>query len=217
MQHFRSDPHVNVTSPAQVAVVGDRLFTDVMMANMMGSHSVWVKDGVIPEKGIVSVMISHSSDSESTWLLTGSSLFDWKSSWPASYSAEAMCHRIHRVISNEHLYTSSELCRLSTLAVCQKALRHAAHSEHSPFPRDLDKLLDIRPQLSWLLHSCKVPTGVVSIGVDKIVLGGNPTDWGRDQLFGKPRKAHRLGALCVHIEPLSYRVPIWSVELKSDQ
>ncbi|CUS07323.1 unnamed protein product [Tuber aestivum] len=31
----------------QVAVVGDRLFTDVLMANMMGSWAVWVNTGVI--------------------------------------------------------------------------------------------------------------------------------------------------------------------------
>ena len=44
-----------MTSASQIAVVGDRLFTDVMMANLMGSHGVWIKDGVIAEKSIVSV------------------------------------------------------------------------------------------------------------------------------------------------------------------
>ncbi|KAI5840247.1 mitochondrial PGP phosphatase-domain-containing protein [Morchella snyderi] len=42
---------IGVTRPDQVAVVGDRLFTDVLMANLMGSYAVWVKEGVIsPEK-----------------------------------------------------------------------------------------------------------------------------------------------------------------------
>jgi len=34
-----------VTRPDQVVVVGDRLCTDVLMAGMMGSWSVWVRDG----------------------------------------------------------------------------------------------------------------------------------------------------------------------------
>lgn len=35
-----------VESNDQVAVVGDRLLTDVMMANLIGSYGVWVRDGV---------------------------------------------------------------------------------------------------------------------------------------------------------------------------
>ena len=34
------------------------MFTDVMMANMMGSHAVWVKDGVVPDHGIVGDFLS---------------------------------------------------------------------------------------------------------------------------------------------------------------
>ena len=34
-----------ITRPDQVVVVGDRLCTDVLMAGMMGSWSVWVRDG----------------------------------------------------------------------------------------------------------------------------------------------------------------------------
>ncbi|RPA93549.1 HAD-superfamily phosphatase [Choiromyces venosus 120613-1] len=37
----------DVTRADQVAIVGDRLFTDVLMANMMGSWAVWVKTGVV--------------------------------------------------------------------------------------------------------------------------------------------------------------------------
>ena len=46
-----------VERPDQVAVVGDRLFTDVLMANMMGSWGIWIKDGVRPasEKFVSSV------------------------------------------------------------------------------------------------------------------------------------------------------------------
>ena len=35
-----------VTSADEIAVVGDRLSTDVLMASLMGAWSVWVHDGV---------------------------------------------------------------------------------------------------------------------------------------------------------------------------
>lgn len=53
MKYFRDSPDSGVTKTSQVAVVGDRLFTDVMMANMMGSYGVWVRDGVVADHGIV--------------------------------------------------------------------------------------------------------------------------------------------------------------------
>jgi len=54
MSYFRSKPETGVTSPSQIAIVGDRLFTDVMMANMMGAYGFWIRDGVVEEKGLVS-------------------------------------------------------------------------------------------------------------------------------------------------------------------
>ncbi|PSR77491.1 HAD superfamily phosphatase [Coniella lustricola] len=48
MDYFRKHPETGVTSPGQIAVVGDRLSTDMMLANLMGSYGVWVKDGVVP-------------------------------------------------------------------------------------------------------------------------------------------------------------------------
>lgn len=56
MEYFRQHPETGVTNPSQIAVVGDRLSTDIMLANMMGSYGVWVKDGVVPlqQKSIVS-------------------------------------------------------------------------------------------------------------------------------------------------------------------
>lgn len=53
ISYFRNAPDADVTSPSQVAVVGDRLFTDIMMANMMGSYGVWVKDGVVKDHSLV--------------------------------------------------------------------------------------------------------------------------------------------------------------------
>ena len=48
MEYFRKHPETGVTRPDQIAVVGDRITTDVMIANLMGSYAVWVKDGVVP-------------------------------------------------------------------------------------------------------------------------------------------------------------------------
>ena len=45
--------HFGGIEPARVVVVGDRLFTDVVMANAMGSRSVWVRQGVVPDRGFV--------------------------------------------------------------------------------------------------------------------------------------------------------------------
>lgn len=40
-----------------IAIVGDRLLTDMCLANEMGSWGVWVKDGIVPfeSKSIVSL------------------------------------------------------------------------------------------------------------------------------------------------------------------
>jgi phosphatidylglycerophosphatase GEP4 len=56
MEYFLKYPETGVTRPDQIAVVGDRLTTDVMMANLMGSYAIWVKDGVVPveETSVVS-------------------------------------------------------------------------------------------------------------------------------------------------------------------
>ncbi|CCE82590.1 Piso0_002322 [Millerozyma farinosa CBS 7064] len=43
MSYFRDQ---GITDPKQIAVVGDRLFTDIVMANMMGSWGFWISDGV---------------------------------------------------------------------------------------------------------------------------------------------------------------------------
>ncbi|KAI1487295.1 mitochondrial PGP phosphatase [Biscogniauxia mediterranea] len=48
MAHFKRHPETGVTHPSQVAIIGDRLMTDMMLANMMGSWGLWIKDGVKP-------------------------------------------------------------------------------------------------------------------------------------------------------------------------
>lgn len=55
MEYFKQHPETGVTHPSQIAVVGDRLTTDMMLANMMGGWGFWIRDGVIPlqKKSIV--------------------------------------------------------------------------------------------------------------------------------------------------------------------
>ncbi|KAK4137527.1 HAD-superfamily phosphatase [Trichocladium antarcticum] len=48
LAYFRQHPETGVTGPHHIAIVGDRLATDMMLANMMGSWGVWVKEGVVP-------------------------------------------------------------------------------------------------------------------------------------------------------------------------
>ncbi|KAH7362638.1 HAD superfamily phosphatase [Plectosphaerella cucumerina] len=48
MEYFRKHPETGVSHPSQIAVIGDRLSTDMMLANMMGAWGFWVKDGVVP-------------------------------------------------------------------------------------------------------------------------------------------------------------------------
>ncbi|SCU98408.1 LAFA_0G17700g1_1 [Lachancea sp. 'fantastica'] len=49
LQHFAK--HNITDDPREIAVVGDRLFTDIIMSNLMGSHGVWVREGVKPPSG----------------------------------------------------------------------------------------------------------------------------------------------------------------------
>ncbi|KAF2156650.1 HAD-superfamily phosphatase [Myriangium duriaei CBS 260.36] len=51
-RYFEKRQDTQVTSPSQIAVVGDRLFTDVMLANMMGARAIWVRDGVVGNQNI---------------------------------------------------------------------------------------------------------------------------------------------------------------------
>lgn len=51
MEYFQKN---NVCdSPSEVAVVGDRLFTDMMMANIMGAKGIWVKEGVVTSNSLI--------------------------------------------------------------------------------------------------------------------------------------------------------------------
>lgn len=48
MNYFRGHGDLAVHDPCEVAVIGDRLLTDVMLANMMGACGIWLREGVVP-------------------------------------------------------------------------------------------------------------------------------------------------------------------------
>ena len=81
LQYFRNASDVQITAPAQIAVVGDRLFTDTLLANTMGWHSLWVKDGVLTRKGLVSSsmkgMTNDKTDSTYQWARVEHSLAEF--------------------------------------------------------------------------------------------------------------------------------------------
>lgn len=56
MQYFAARPELGVTHPSQVAVVGDRLLTDIYMANSGGMYGLWTRDGVVPPQGMVGMV-----------------------------------------------------------------------------------------------------------------------------------------------------------------
>jgi phosphatidylglycerophosphatase GEP4 len=58
MEYFRNQPDSGVTKESQVAIVGDRLFTDILMANMMGAYGLWIKDGTVKNNGLVSFSLT---------------------------------------------------------------------------------------------------------------------------------------------------------------
>ncbi|KAI9744787.1 MAG: hypothetical protein M1818_001712 [Claussenomyces sp. TS43310] len=68
MDYLRSQKETINVRPEQVAVVGDRLMTDAVMANVMGAYGVWVKDGVVSRdrKSVWDCAVVRSSSSEIT-------------------------------------------------------------------------------------------------------------------------------------------------------
>ena len=53
-EYLRNIPKIRVEHPSHVAVVGDRLFTDIVMASTMGFWSIWIEVGVVENNGFVS-------------------------------------------------------------------------------------------------------------------------------------------------------------------
>lgn len=69
LKHFIERSDTGVTKPSQIAVVGDRLSTDVLMANMNGFWGLWVKNGVVPEKSIVRSGFLRRDSPGTDWVL----------------------------------------------------------------------------------------------------------------------------------------------------
>ena len=51
---LQSRPGLDLTHPSQIAVIGDRLMTDIMMANLIGCWGIWIQDGIQPDVSAVS-------------------------------------------------------------------------------------------------------------------------------------------------------------------
>lgn len=51
MEYFKK--HNVCENPSEVAIVGDRLFTDIIMANIMGAKGVWINVGVVQSNSLI--------------------------------------------------------------------------------------------------------------------------------------------------------------------
>ena len=58
LEYLRAKQSLQDVQPNQIAVIGDRLLTDVMMANLAGCWAIWIKDGVVVNNGPVSARTS---------------------------------------------------------------------------------------------------------------------------------------------------------------
>lgn len=53
---FLQKSDAKVDRADQVVIIGDRLFTDVKMGNLMGAWSIWIKDGPVKNSSLVSFL-----------------------------------------------------------------------------------------------------------------------------------------------------------------
>jgi HAD superfamily phosphatase (TIGR01668 family) len=108
MKYFAQAEDVEITSPSQIAVVGDRLLTDVMMANMMGSYGFWIKDGVTERKSIV----SHSAKYFHRISLSENSSRKRRCGYRISYLDVAMSHQILKAILSDKPENTQNICNI---------------------------------------------------------------------------------------------------------
>ncbi|KAJ2904303.1 hypothetical protein MKZ38_008362 [Zalerion maritima] len=115
MEYFRQHPETGVKGPRDIAVVGDRLMTDMVLANMMGSWGVWVRDGVVPLEGKSMVRMpnrnskrtkAHRWDEEEQRIKAANnfriSFHVLNDILPLSLLLEALRQEIREVPSNNH-------------------------------------------------------------------------------------------------------------------
>lgn len=98
MHHLRNS-ETGVTCASQVAIVGDRLFTDMLMANMMGSYGLWIQKGVVEDHGIVRTC--GSSYDIFTYVNSSHSSLGWREVFLRSCYAEATLRHCLAAISSE--------------------------------------------------------------------------------------------------------------------
>lgn len=105
MDYFSQHPETGVTDPSHVAVVGDRLTTDMMLANMMGGWGFWIMDGVVPmrQKSIVSELCVLCSETDANRFVSHS-FQEWSAIFQISLLLEASSPRIPSVRNELSLY-----------------------------------------------------------------------------------------------------------------
>lgn len=64
LDHFNRVPDASPLKPSEIAVIGDRLLTDVMLANILGACSFWIRDGVEVQNDPVSVPKTSASQTQ---------------------------------------------------------------------------------------------------------------------------------------------------------
>jgi hypothetical protein len=111
MAHFQKHPEVGVTHPSQVVIIGDRLMTDMMLANMMGSRGIWIRNGVAPlaEKSMVCLFLPTLPSSLSCFanhfLLSSSQ--NLNTEWLLSSLRVDLRHQTHLVPLSSQAFTQS--------------------------------------------------------------------------------------------------------------
>lgn len=149
MEYFRNHAaDANVTSPNQIAVVGDRLATDVMMANMIGFWSVWIKDGVVNQNKLVSLWSWHKLCYIRNWLISSSR--DGSFACQVICCAEALsprnprsncCRILTRHCSTEAANLSEYRCMATYTYIFRPACPEAPRSGGFPLIYDLYQIV----------------------------------------------------------------------------
>lgn len=110
MSYFRQHPETGVTSPHQIAVVGDRLTTDMMLANMMGSWGIWIKDGIVPVKQKSIVSFNKSVFPTEHKLTTRLSSPRWTENWDSISPLGVTQPRTPQIPLNKYMIAKSIMC-----------------------------------------------------------------------------------------------------------
>ena len=108
LNYLRSGNVPGLTRPDQVVVVGDRIFTDVIMANMMGAWSIWVKDGVARSNGVVrltEVYVKHLTNECTVCESREAATDSTHKAWLFAAKAKNDLNELTGLISRTHAYS----------------------------------------------------------------------------------------------------------------